>query len=296
MGGRGVITSAPYFTVLEDNVKKMVLVIVAGLLITGTAASGYASEEKAGTVVTIPNVTKPHAGLALQILKAGNARYFSGKSIHPQSDSPRANLAGKSNHGDSAYATILSCSDSRVPVERIFDAVAMDLVVVRVAGNVVDGNEAAAIEYALGQVHTPLLVVLGHSQCSAVKAVTTAVEGHGHALERNISGQVDNIEPAIKRAQRKNPALQGEALIPFGIEENVWQGVEDLFIRSPATRAQVKSGTVKVVGAIYDVASGTVTWLPEAKVTEILAMVEKKSPQMAGGVLAKVGHESVVQH
>lgn len=270
--------------------KKLIVVVVAGLLVAGAVSNVCASEPNAAVAV----IVKPNADGALQILKDGNARFVAGKSVNPNSDIARANLAGKSNQGDYAYATIISCSDSRVPVERIFDAGIMDLFIVRVAGNVVDGDEAGSIEYGLGHVNTPLLVVLGHSQCGAVKAVTAAIEGHGHALERNIPALVDNIQPAIKRAQQKNPGLQGDALIPFGIEENVWQGIEDLFMRSPATREQVKTGKIKVVGALYDVASGTVTWLPESKVTEIHATAEK-SPKKTVDAPAKEGHE-VAQH
>ena len=274
--------------------KRMVLVVMAGVLAIGVAANGYASEPK-GTTVAVPAVSKANGAQALQLLKDGNARFVAGKSSNPNSDIARANLAGKSNQADYAYATIISCSDSRVPVERIFDAGIMDLFIVRVAGNVVDGDEAGSIEYGLGHVNTPLLVVLGHSQCGAVKAVTAAVEGHGHALERNIPALVDNIQPAIKRAQSKNPGLQGDTLIPFGIEENVWQGIEDLFMRSPASREQVKSGKVKVVGALYDVSSGTVTWLPEGKVSEILASVEK-SPKKAVDAPVKEGKEAPIHH
>lgn len=259
--------------------KRMVLFFSVVLLVVGSAASVCASEPKAAAACA-QEFIKPNAEQALQILKDGNARFVGGKSINPNSDMARANLAGKSDQGDYAYATIISCSDSRVPVERIFDAGIMDLFVVRVAGNVVDGDEAGSIEYGLGHVHTPLLVVLGHSQCGAVTAVAAAVEGHGHALERNIPALVDNIAPAVQRAQKKNPGVRGAELIPFGIEENVWQGIEDLFMRSPATREQVKSGKVKVVGALYDVASGSVSWLAEAKVAEILAQVEA-SPKKA---------------
>jgi carbonic anhydrase len=257
----------------------MVLFFSVVLLVVGSVGNSCASEPKAAAAGA-QEIIKPNAEQALQVLKDGNARFVAGKSSNPNCDMARANLAGKSDQGDYAYATIISCSDSRVPVERIFDTGIMDLFIVRVAGNVVDGDEAGSIEYGLGHVHTPLLVVLGHSQCGAVTAVAAAVEGHGHALERNIPALVDNIAPAVKRAQKKNPGVQGAALIPFGIEENVWQGIEDLFMRSPATREQVKSGKVKVVGALYDVSSGSVSWLPEAKVVEILAQVEK-SPKKA---------------
>jgi carbonic anhydrase len=246
-------------------------------------------------LLVTPALAKPGADEALQILKDGNKRFVSGKCANPNCDIGRANLAGKSDQGDYAYATIVSCSDSRVPVERIFDAGIMDLFIVRIAGNVVDGDEAGSIEYGLGHVKTPLLIVLGHSQCGAVKAVTAAVEGHGHALERNIPALVDNIQPAVKRAMKNHPELKGNDLVPFGVEENVWQGIEDLFMRSPATREQVKSGKVKVVGAIYDVAGGTVNWLPEAKVAEILAAVEK-SPQKAVDAPVKEGHGTPKHH
>lgn len=260
-------------------------ILVAALFLT---TSAFCSEPHSAA----PAKTKPNSGEALQLLKDGNARFVAGKSENPHSDIARAKLAGESDQGNYAYATIISCSDSRVPVERIFDAGIMDLFIVRVAGNVVDGDEAGSIEYGLGHVNTPLLVVLGHSQCGAVKAVTAAVEGHGHALEFNIPALVDNIEPAVKRAQQKNPGKSGNDLIPMAIEENVWQGVEDLFMRSPATRELVKTGKVKVVGAHYDVASGQVSWLPEAKVAEILNSVEKNPKRgkeaMAGG--GKHGH------
>jgi carbonic anhydrase len=105
--------------------------------------------------------------------------------------------------------------------------------------------------------------------------VTNAIEGHGHALEVNIPPLVDNIEPAVKRAMKEHPELKGKDVIPAAIVENVWQGVHDLFMRSPVSRDMVKSGKAKVVGAIYDVSTGKVDWLPEDKVTKILAEVEK---------------------
>lgn len=232
-------------------------------------------------------LAKPNADGALKLLKNGNARFVAGKSIHPNTDKKRILQAGRENQGDHAYATVITCSDSRVPVERVFDAGIMDLFVIRVAGNVVDTDEAGSIEYGLAHVNTPVLVVLGHTQCGAVTAVASAVQGHGHELERNIPPLVDNIEPAVRRAMDKNPKVTGKAIIPFGIEENVWQGVEDLFMRSPSSRDLVKNGKARVIGAIYDVGSGQVSWLPEYKIGEILAKVEadpsRQMQAMAGG-------------
>lgn len=211
--------------------------------------------------------------LSLKLMKEGNERFADGQSQHPRTDAYRLEMAGKENQGDYAYATVLTCSDSRVPVERVFDAGVMDIFVIRVAGNVVQGDEAGSIEYGLSHVHTPLLVVLGHTQCGAVTAVTNAIEGHGHTLERNIPGLVAPIAPAVKRTIKLS-GRHGADVIPLAIEQNVWQSIHDLFMVSPSTRALVKSGKVKVVGAIYDVATGKVDWLKEDKPMSILEEVE----------------------
>lgn len=234
---------------------------------------------------------KPSPEAIIEMMKAGNGRFVADKSSNPHVDSARLRQAGQENQGDYAYATVLTCSDSRVPVERIFDAGVMDIFVVRVAGNVVDTDEAGSIEYGLSHVNTPVLVVLGHTQCGAVTAVANALEGHGHALEANIPPLIDNIEPAVKRAKVNNPTIEGAAIIPYGIEENVWQGIEDLFLKSPSTRDLVTSGKVKVVGAIYDVGSGQVKWLPEAKVAETLKRVEG-NPARTMAAIPEHGHEA----
>ena len=220
-------------------------------------------------------VKKPSPDEVIEMLKQGNQRFVQGKSTHPHADAARLAKAGTENQGDHAYATVLACSDSRVPVELIFDAGVMDIFVVRVAGNVTNVDELGSIEYGLAHVHTPVLVILGHTQCGAVTAVTQAVEGKGHALERNIPPLVGIIEHAVRRAEAEHPGAKGKDLINLAIEENVWQGIEDLFMKSPATRNLVKKGTAKVVGAIYDVSTGKINWLPEEKVQTILKRVDK---------------------
>lgn len=259
--------------------KKAALLILGALMLTGVAG-GLA--HAAGSAAQ-----KPTADQALQRLKDGNARFVAGTSTRPHLDAARLRQAGTESQADHAFASVISCSDSRVPVESLFDAGIMDIFVIRVAGNVCDGDEAGSIEYGLAHVKTPVLVVLGHTQCGAVTAVTQAVQGHGHRLERNIPALVDNIEPAVRRAMIAQPKLQGEAVIPLAIEENVWQGVEDLFLASPATRQMVKSGQAKVVGAIYDVGTGRIDWLPEGRVQEILVKAEadprRALQAMAGG-------------
>jgi carbonic anhydrase len=232
---------------------------------------------------------KPSPDSAIAMLKDGNMRFVEGKSKHPHTDAARLKQAGTENQGDHAYATVITCSDSRVPVELVFDAGIMDIFVIRVAGNVCDVDECGSIEYGLAHVNTPVLVVLGHTQCGAVTAVTHAVHGTGHALERNIPPLVDNIEPAVRRAMADHPDIHGDKIIPYAIEENVWQGIEDLFMASPASRNLVKSGKAKVIGAIYDVGTGEVAWLPEARVKEILTRVEA-DPKRALNPMASGGH------
>lgn len=222
-----------------------------------------------------PFAGKPTPDDAINMLKEGNLRFVGGTSKHPHLNVERLTQAGSENQGDHAYATVITCSDSRVPVEAIFDAGIMDIFVIRVAGNVCDVDERGSIEYGLAHVHTPVLVVLGHTQCGAVTAVTHAVLGQGHALERNIPPLVDNILPAVKKAIADNPDVKGTDIIPMAIEQNIWTGIEELFLESPSTREFVKRGYAKVVGAIYDVGHGTIEWLPEEKTMEILKKVEE---------------------
>ncbi len=230
---------------------------------------------------------KPSPAEVLETLKQGNDRFVAGESQHPHTDSARLEQAAKEDQGDHAIATVLTCSDSRVPVEYIFDAGVMDLFVVRVAGNVVRTDEAGSIEYGLAHVHTPVLVVLGHTQCGAVTAVTQALQGHGHVLEHNIPPLIGPIKPAVETAMKEYPELaESGKIVPYAIEQNVWTSVKDLFLRSPATRELVKSGKALVTGAIYDVSTGKVSWLPLEKVDAILAEVEA-DPQRAKNAMAK---------
>ncbi len=243
---------------------------------TALASAGGHEEEPAKAEVHVEKLPRTPAG-ALTMLKQGNDRFVAGTSAHPNTGGPRLYQAGTENQGNHAIATVITCSDSRVPVERVFDQGIMDVFVVRVAGNVCDTDEVGSIEYGLAHVNTPVLVVLGHTQCGAVTAVTHAVQGRGHALERNIPPLVDNIQPAVERTMAAHPTLHGDDVIPPAIVENVWQGIEDLFMASPATRLLVKAGKVTVVGAIYDVATGRVKWLSESKTGQILAKVNSNS-------------------
>lgn len=265
---------------MKNQIMKGLVTLCCVLALTLLPAISGATEKAAN---------KPSPDEVIKMLKEGNQRFVEGKCIHPRIDASRMVQAGKEDQGNHAYATVITCSDSRVPVEFIFDSGIMDIFVVRVAGNVCDTDEIGSIEYGLAHVNTPVLVVLGHTQCGAVTAVTHAVHGKGHAMERNIPALVDNIEPAVRRAMEKHPDIKDDTIIPFAIEENVWQAVEDLFMASAATRNIVKEGKAKVVGAMYDVGTGKINWLPEEKVAEILAKAEA-NPKRATNPMAEGGH------
>ena len=219
--------------------------------------------------------TKPGPEQALALLKEGNERFVLRKMDHPHLDASRLAQAATESQGDHAYATILSCSDSRVPVELIFDAGIMDLFVVRVAGNVCNTDEIGTIEYGLAHVKTPVLVILGHDQCGAVTAVTQALQGRAHAFERNIPPLVASIRPAVERALREHPEAQGDAVIPHAIHANIWQAIENLFLASPTARNMVRECQVHLAPAMYHVGSGKVKWLPQENVLALLAEAEK---------------------
>lgn len=232
-----------------------------------------------------PAATKPSPGDIVKMLAEGNARFRDGKTLGPHRDPDRVKLAAGADQGNYALATILSCADSRVPLEVIFDAGVMDLFVVRVAGNVSDTDEVGTIEYGVAHVNTPLLVVMGHSGCGAVKAVAESLQGKGHPLEKNIPPLVDNIAPAVQRAMRAHPEAKDAAVVPFAVEENVWQSMRDLFKRSAAVRKLVSENKVGIVGAVYDLPTGEVRWLDSQKPLSILAAVEK-DPKRSMEVMA----------
>jgi carbonic anhydrase len=163
---------------------------------------------------------------ALRLLIQGNERFAANKTAHPHSNFDR--LVDTAEHGQHPFATVLGCSDSRVPVELLFDQGFGDIFVVRVAGGVCADDETGSIEYGVSHLGTPILVVLGHTQCGAV----TATVEHEHA-DGHIKSLVSHIEPAVKRVRAAHPELSGAALIEKAVVENVYVAIEELFDHSP---------------------------------------------------------------
>ncbi|MBF0185517.1 MAG: carbonic anhydrase [Magnetococcales bacterium] len=189
---------------------------------------------------------------ALQLLKEGHARFMAGKTERPNLTPQR--IAETFSKGQHPFVTIISCSDSRVPVEHIFDRGIGDLFVIRVAGNVADTDEIGTTEYGAGHLMTPLVLVLGHTKCGAVTAVVK-----GDQVGGSIPQLVDNIVPAAERAKAKG--LTGDALILDAIRENVQQSINDLLTRSQELSHLQHAGTVKVIGALYRIEDGAIEWL-----------------------------------
>jgi len=194
------------------------------------------------------------AAEALRLLKEGQARYADGKPQHPRQD--RARRALTAAQGQHPLAAILSCSDSRVPPEIIFDQGIGDLFVVRVAGNVAATDEIGSIEYAVDHLAAPLVVVLGNTQCGAVTAVVDDTK-----LPPNTANLVEPIKPAVDKAREANPQAAKDELLKAAITGNVWQALEDMLRLSPIIREKVKGGQAQVVGALYDFDYGQGQWL-----------------------------------
>jgi carbonic anhydrase len=200
-----------------------------------------------------PAVT-PAAALAR--LKEGNARFIAGKSRANNSAARRTEL----DKGQYPIAAVLCCSDSRVPPETVFDQGLGDIFIVRLAGNVLDDDALASIEYAVAVLNAPLLLVLGHSSCGAVKAAID-VKQKGAALPGKLPGLAARIIPAVDAAIAAHPKATGDALLNACISANVSQGMSQLGAKSPVIAPAIASGKVKVAGGIYSLPTGKVDWI-----------------------------------
>lgn len=198
-----------------------------------------------------PNFTPDEA---LRALQEGNLRYASGNAQFPNLDQNRR--VATANEGQAPFVTVLSCSDSRVPAEHIFDRGIGDLFVVRVAGNVMGPSELASVEYAVGHLDTPLFVVLGHTKCGAVTAVVES-----GLLDGNLRGLSEKILPALEKAKSFCPGAPRDQLIMETVKANVWKVIEDAFDSSACIKTRAKDGSLLVLGALYDLHSGRVEWL-----------------------------------
>ena len=191
---------------------------------------------------------RPNAREALDILKKGNARFCSGSLEHPNlCQESRENLTG----GQEPFATILTCSDSRVPPVNIFDQGLGDIFVIRVAGNVISDHIMGSIEYAVAHLHTPLVIIMSHSSCGAVTAVAEGVQLGGHMA---------SLGPAIQTAIKNVKDQEGD-LVNNAATEIAFLMAERIRESEPILSDLVKEGKIHIVPAYYDLESGKVDFL-----------------------------------
>jgi carbonic anhydrase len=212
-----------------------------------SAAAGLAaaaSSPAAATAAAASSSYTPQSALAE--LAAGNARYVAGKSVCGPLTARRLEVA-EAQH---PFAIVLYCSDSRVAAETIFDQIPGNVFGVRVAGNFVDRGGLGSIEYGVAALKAPLVLVVGHSQCGAVKAAQAFVK-NGDTQPGEIQYLVDEIAPGIK----------GAATLDAAVAANVNVAMRDVRTKSKIVDDAVTSGALAIAGGVYDLHSGAVTML-----------------------------------
>lgn len=221
-----------------------------GAAMTGALAvtgGTQASAQEPGASPPKPgNVMAPDAALAR--LLEGNRRYQQGVAARHDFIAEREALVG----GQNPYAAILSCADSRIAPEYAFDSSRGDLFVCRVAGNFVSPENIASFEFAVEVLKTPLLLVLGHESCGAVRAAISSI-----ADKTTLPGHLPYLVTALTPAVKAVAGRPGDGL-ENATRENVRLGVEALKTATPLLSTAVKDKRVKIVGGIYRLANGQV--------------------------------------
>jgi carbonic anhydrase len=188
---------------------------------------------------------------AISKLKEGNGRYTSGNLEHPGQTTERRTELAKSQH---PFAVVVSCSDSRVPPEIVFDQGLGDLFIVRVAGNVINDEGLGSIEYAIDHLGSRLILVLGHQSCGAVKAAKETIAAKGKA-PGHIESLVTAIKPAVEATTKDD--------LDTTVKANVKHVVQALRSSMPILKAKVDSGEIQVIGGYYSLDTGAVSFLDE---------------------------------
>ena len=198
---------------------------------------------------------------ALEMLKQGNARFVENVQ-NPQSTLLASNAL---THVHEPFAIILGCSDARVPAEIVFDQGLGDLFVIRVAGNVVAPSQIGSVEFATEKFATKLVVVLGHSHCGAVTACVETLINPDQQFSPNLRSIVDRIRPSVYNLHEIYTAngqdIDAQELINRGIKANVRMSVTQLKHGSRILEDAVNNGSLIIVGAVYDLDTGKVTFI-----------------------------------
>jgi carbonic anhydrase len=192
---------------------------------------------------------------ALRRLVEGNERFLNGTT---RWDRVTVAALTRLADGQQPYATILGCSDSRVPPELVFDTGLGELFVVRVAGNVFSGEVAGTLQYAGVYLGTPLFVVLGHSGCGAVAAAMEARRA-GVTHDSGIRLLVESVLPALEDV---DPSLPLDAQMLMAVEHNVRWTLRQI-AQTEQGRQRLRDGRLRLVGGFYEITTGRVHWLTD---------------------------------
>jgi carbonic anhydrase len=246
--------------------KQMVLKFLAVTAACATfALPAFADDVKCttGTYNFDGVCVKPTPVQGLELLLKGNAKYIKGDMDLLQRYS-KPGVRTEVAAGQKPFAIILTCSDSRVPPEILFDKGLGEIFVVRVAGNIVAPHELGSIEYGIEHLGANLVVVLGHEKCGAVKSTYAAYPAH---VEGNIGSLVESIYPAVEAVVGSKPkptdAAEQAAQVEECVVENIKLVAESLETKSPVIKEFVEKGELKIVRARYDLDDGVVRVLGE---------------------------------
>ena len=188
---------------------------------------------------------------ALNLLKEGNQRFVSGTSS-------QGNLMDQvhgTEGGQNPFAAVLTCIDSRTPAEMIFDQGIGDIFTARVAGNFVNTDILGSLEFACKVAGSKVIVIMGHTSCGAIKGAISDVE------LGNLTSMLDNLKPAVQQASGDGDrTADNPAFVDAVVDKNVELTVQNLLDRSPVLKEMVDAGEISVVGCVYDVATGNVSF------------------------------------
>ena len=193
------------------------------------------------------------ADQVLARLEAGNERFVHGEARFP---TVQKDVLAELAKGQQPYATIIGCSDSRVPPELVFDAGFGELFVIRVAGNVISPEVAGTMQYAAVHLRTPLFLVLGHEGCGAVQAALAA-KFRGARERSRIERLLGNITPGLEDV---SPDASEQDQLKAGVEANVRWSMRQI-TETPEAQARAAEGVMKLVGAVYELTTGRVRFL-----------------------------------
>jgi carbonic anhydrase len=204
--------------------------------------------------MTHDTAQSPTAAQVLSRLQAGNERFIRGEARFP---TVQKDILAELAKGQQPHATIIGCSDSRVPPELVFDAGFGELFVIRVAGNVISPEVMGTMQYAAVHLKTPLFLVLGHEGCGAVQAAL-ASKFQGARERLRIEHLLENITPGLDEVSADaSPEEQMRA----GVEANVRWSIRQI-METPEARVRAAEGVLQLVGAIYELTTGRVRFLP----------------------------------